>query len=151
MTCSPKRIRSSLRRAGSSCLPADSGLRHCQELSAAHGGKPEVSAARAGSALHWHGGPVLREAKALVPSGWTCVHRAAGAFASMISFGPLPFARPWYVASGNILVRRLSPNNRKIDVEDRHDARALLHPALLWAMGGDWPPFTLACATAAMP
>ena len=44
---------------------------------------------------------------------------------------------PWYTASGNLLVRRLSPNNRKINVEDRRDAARLLHPDLLWAMGRD--------------
>ena len=44
---------------------------------------------------------------------------------------------PWYQASGNLLVRRLSPNNRKIDVADRRDAARLLHPDLLWAMGRD--------------
>ena len=32
-------------------------------------------------------------------------------------------------------MRRLSPNNRKINVEDRRDAARLLHPDLLWAMG----------------
>ena len=44
---------------------------------------------------------------------------------------------PWYTASGNLLMRRLSPNNRKINVEDRRDAARLLHPDLLWAMGRD--------------
>ena len=34
-------------------------------------------------------------------------------------------------------MRRLSPNNRKINVEDRRDAARLLHPDLLWAMGRD--------------
>jgi hypothetical protein len=33
--------------------------------------------------------------------------------------------------------RRLSPDNRKINVEDRRDATLLLHPELLWAMGRD--------------
>ncbi len=36
-----------------------------------------------------------------------------------------------------VLIRRLSPNNRKIDVADRRDASRLLHPDLLWAMGRD--------------
>ena len=34
-------------------------------------------------------------------------------------------------------MRRLSANNRKIDVADRRDAARLLHPDLLWAMGRD--------------
>ncbi len=79
---------------------------------------------------NWHGGPLLREAKALVPSGWT---RARGEAAR----GRFRSPHPWYAASGNLLVRRLSPNNRKIDVEDKRDAARLLHPDLLWAMGRD--------------
>ena len=87
---------------------------------------------------NWHGGPVLREAKALVPSGWTRVHRGGGRIRlNDIATGRYRSPDPWYVAGGNILVRRLSPNNRKIDVEDRRDAARLLHPDLLWAMGRD--------------
>ena len=37
--------------------------------------------------------------------------------------------------SGSLLMRRLSPNNRKISGEDLRDAARLLHPDLLWCMG----------------
>ena len=86
----------------------------------------------------WHGGPLLREGKALVPSGWT---RARGDGSRLrlngIALGKYRAPYPWYAASGNLLVRRLSPDNRKINVEDRRDATLLLHPDLLWAMGRD--------------
>lgn len=36
-----------------------------------------------------------------------------------------------------MLVRRLSANNRKLDVTSKLDAARLLHPDLLWAMGRD--------------
>ena len=63
---------------------------------------------------------------------------AAGALRlNDIALGKYRSPDPWYEASGNMLVRRLSPNNRKIDVEDRRDAARLLHPDLLWAMGRD--------------
>ena len=86
----------------------------------------------------WRGGPLLREGKALVESGWTRVHRGGSRLRlNDIADGRYRSPDPWYTASGNILMRRLSPNNRKIDVEDRRDAARLLHPDLLWAMGRD--------------
>ena len=86
----------------------------------------------------WRGGPLLREGKALVPSGWTRAHGdGARLRLNDIALGKYRAPDPWYKASGNLLIRRLSPNNRKIDVEDRRDAARLLHPDLLWAMGRD--------------
>ena len=86
----------------------------------------------------WRGGPLLREGKALVPSGWTRAHGGGTRLRlNDIALGNYRAPDPWYGASGNLLVRRLSPNNRKINVEDRRDAARLLHPDLLWAMGRD--------------
>ena len=86
----------------------------------------------------WHGGPLLREGKALVPSGWTRAHGGGTRlYLNDIAFGKYRAPDPWYAASGNLLIRRLSPNNRKINVEDRRDAARLLHPDLLWCMGRD--------------
>jgi len=86
----------------------------------------------------WHGGPLLREGKALVPSGWTRAHGDGSRLRlNDIALGKYRAPDPWYAASGNLLVRRLSPDNRKINVEDRRDATLLLHPDLLWAMGRD--------------
>jgi hypothetical protein len=87
---------------------------------------------------HWRGAPLLREAKALVPSGWT---RANGNGSRIrlneIAQGKFRSPDPWYRASGSVLVRRLSPNNRKLEIGDRIDASILLHPDMLWAMGRD--------------
>jgi uncharacterized protein DUF2252 len=87
----------------------------------------------------WRGAPLLREAKALVPSGWT---RANGDASQRIRLNDIAQGKfrspdPWYRASGNVLVRRLSPNNRKLEIGDRIDAGILLHPDMLWAMGRD--------------
>ena len=85
---------------------------------------------------NWQSGPLLRECKALVASGWTRTHRGEGrSRLNDIARGRFRSPDPWYTATGNLLIRRLSPNNRKIDVEDRRDAARLLHPDLLWAMG----------------
>ena len=87
---------------------------------------------------NWRGGPLLRECKALVPSGWTRAHGDGKRLRlNDIALAKYRAPDPWYAASGNLLVRRLSPNNRKINVEDRRDAARLLHPDLLWAMGRD--------------
>jgi Uncharacterized protein conserved in bacteria (DUF2252) len=86
----------------------------------------------------WRGGSLLREGKALVPSGWTRAHGDGTRLRlNDIALGKYRAPDPWYAASGNLLMRRLSPNNRKINVEDRRDAARLLHPDLLWAMGRD--------------
>lgn len=86
----------------------------------------------------WHGGPLLREGKALVPSGWVRAHgRGSRLFLNDIAHGHFRSPDPWYAATGSLLMRRLSPNNRKINVEDRRDAARLLHPDLLWSMGRD--------------
>jgi Uncharacterized protein conserved in bacteria (DUF2252) len=86
----------------------------------------------------WRSGPLLRECKALVASGWTRAHGDGGrGRLNDIADGRYRAPDPWYRASGNLLVRRLSANNRKINVADRRDAARLLHPDLLWAMGRD--------------
>jgi hypothetical protein len=86
----------------------------------------------------WHGGPLLREGKALVPSGWTRANGGGGRLRlNDIAGAKYRSPDPWYKATGNLLMRRLSPNNRKIAAEDRRDAAKLLHPDLLWAMGRD--------------
>jgi hypothetical protein len=83
----------------------------------------------------WRGGRVLREAKALVPSGWT---RARGLKTPYLQVQEIANGRyrapdPWYSANDRLVVRRLSPNNRKIQIEKEPDI--LLRPAMLTAMG----------------
>ena len=84
----------------------------------------------------WKGGPVVREAKAVVQSGWD---RARGRHGSQGAIGKLSDGRyrasdPWYRLDGeNVLVRRLSPNSRKIEVA--HNSEILLGGEMLKAMG----------------
>jgi hypothetical protein len=83
----------------------------------------------------WKGGLVVREAKALVPSAWEL--RVPGKprrpWLAEISRGRYRAPDPWYRVTRNLVVRRLSPNNRKIEVGD--DRRVLLRQPMLAAMG----------------
>ena len=91
----------------------------------------------------WQDGPVLREAKAALPSAWSLANRdtkqririqeaAQGRYRA-----PDPFYRVSSVrgAKNHILARRLSPNSRKLETE-QHGA-VLLDPRMLQAMGRD--------------
>jgi hypothetical protein len=98
----------------------------------------------------WRGAPVVREAKALVPSAWS---RARGAEhapirCAEIANGPYRAMDPWYrivmpearlrhdpeARLDGLVVRRLSPNNRKIEAES-DDVDALLTDEMLRTMG----------------
>jgi hypothetical protein len=83
----------------------------------------------------WRNGPLLREGKALATSAWI---RAQGGPADLrlseIASGHYRSPDPWYQVSGQLLVRRLSPNNHKIDVAAQAD---LPQPDILSAMGRD--------------
>jgi hypothetical protein len=81
----------------------------------------------------WQGAPVVREAKALVRSGWTRVqHGARRLRCAEIATGKYRSPDPWFDLKGSILVRRLSPNNRKIELPARRkkgDGGAFRRPA----------------------
>jgi hypothetical protein len=83
----------------------------------------------------WHGAPVVREAKVLLASGWTLAHgRGSRAIrSSALSNGCYRAKDPWYRIEDDIVVRRLSPNNRKIEAEQ--DGPSLLNPDMLSTMG----------------
>ena len=83
----------------------------------------------------WRGGPVLREAKALVPSGWVRAQnlKSRGLHVQEIADGRYRAPDPWYSASDELVVRRLSPNTRKIEVAE--EPEELLSPRMLAAMG----------------
>jgi hypothetical protein len=85
----------------------------------------------------WRGGPVVREAKALVLSAWVREHgKGKGKIRSgEIANGRYRAVDPWRHITGNIAVRRLSPNNRKIEADD--DLAHLLSTDMLHAMGAD--------------
>jgi hypothetical protein len=83
----------------------------------------------------WRGGPVVREAKALLPSGWSLAHGdpAAPIRAGDIAAGRFRAPDPWYNVADGIVVRRLSPNNRKIEADKR--GAFLLKPDMHETMG----------------
>jgi hypothetical protein len=82
----------------------------------------------------WRGAPVVREAKAVVQSAWSRVHdpRAKTLSCAKLARSKFRSPDPKYELAGSIVVRRLSPNNRKIEVED--DPLTLLAPRMLHAM-----------------
>jgi hypothetical protein len=82
----------------------------------------------------WKGGPVLREAKTLVISAWALRldPSSTGIHAATIAAGRFRAPDPHYRVVDSILVRRLSPNSRKIEVEDA--AGELLSSAMLSLM-----------------
>ena len=67
----------------------------------------------------WQGAPIVREAKAALPSAWTRVKGRGGRGLRCyeIATGKYRAPDPWYALSDDVVVRRLSPNNRKLDAE----------------------------------
>lgn len=83
---------------------------------------------------HWRGGPVLREAKALVPSAWSLSRTGDQVIRTgIIAAGRMRSPDPHFAVVDRILLRRLSPNSRKIEIKS--DAKTLLDGAMLELMG----------------
>jgi Uncharacterized protein conserved in bacteria (DUF2252) len=84
----------------------------------------------------WRGAPVVREAKALVPSAWARArgHDHAPIRCEEIANGPYRSMDPWYRFGDGLVVRRLSPNNRKIEAVTE-GVDALLSQDMLRTMG----------------
>lgn len=83
----------------------------------------------------WRGGPVLREAKRLVVSAWS-LHfqpQARAILVEAIAGGCCRSPDPHYRLDGYVLLRRLSPNSRKLEVKETPDA--FLEPDMLELMG----------------
>ena len=83
----------------------------------------------------WRGGRFVREAKAIVPSAWSLFHRQRthAQPGALLAAGVYRSPDPWYDVHRHVVVRRLSPNARKIEVRDHRDD--LADPAMLQAMG----------------
>jgi hypothetical protein len=83
----------------------------------------------------WRGGPVLREVKALLPSSWSMLNDPGNAVIRVqdIATGPHRAPDPHYSAANGMVLRRLSPNSRKIEVKEAADL--LLSRRMLKAMG----------------
>jgi len=83
----------------------------------------------------WRGAPVVREAKALLTSAWC---RQPGMRTRKIRVGEIASGcfralDPWFQVNGSIAVRRLSPNNRKIEIEE--SSGSLLQSDMFRSMG----------------
>lgn len=85
--------------------------------------------------VEWRGGPVLREVKALAISAWSLRHDPADTVirSGIIADGRARAPDPQYKVTGDVLVRRLSPNSRKIEVDG--DLDILLSADMLELMG----------------
>jgi Uncharacterized protein conserved in bacteria (DUF2252) len=84
----------------------------------------------------WRGASVLREVKALVPSAWAYAHDSQGKILSgEIAAGRFRAPDPSYRVDvkNQIVVRRLSANSRKLEMEYHGDI--LLDPRMLGLMG----------------
>ena len=65
----------------------------------------------------WRGAPVVREAKAALCSAWVRHHGGSQRLrCAEAAFGRYRSPNPWYVVKRGIVVRRLSPNDRKIEL-----------------------------------
>lgn len=83
----------------------------------------------------WHGGPIIRECKAILPSAWSVFRgQSPGAIqAGKIAAGRYRACDPHYAVADGLVIRRLSPNSRKIEAETAADT--LLSPDRLTYMG----------------
>jgi uncharacterized protein (DUF2252 family) len=85
----------------------------------------------------WRGAPVVREVKVILASAWPPGRPSTGAEQAMrndaAARGKYRANDPWYRLKANLLVRRLSPNNRKLEAEG--GSIDLLTPDMLRAMG----------------
>ena len=80
----------------------------------------------------WRGGPLAREAKAAVPSCWSPKAKAGAGYA--YAAGRFRAPDPWLQAEGDIVVRRLAPDSRKLEFDE---LRPHLRRRLLRAMARD--------------
>jgi hypothetical protein len=85
----------------------------------------------------WRSARLVREVKVLVPSAWN-LPKVRGGFSirwNEIATGRYRAPDPWFRLTDNIVVRRLSPNNRKIEAKKPKDREILLGERMLKAMG----------------
>jgi hypothetical protein len=66
------------------------------------------------------GGPLAREARTLVPSCWSRTDGSGSGFRAAV--GPYRAPDPWLRVRDGVVVRRLAPNSRKLDLESRMQA-----------------------------
>jgi hypothetical protein len=85
----------------------------------------------------WRGAPLIREAKSILTSGWVLVPGRGPTWLRTSELATSDFRAPdpWYQLIGSTLVRRLSPNNRKIGLDNVDSVTDLVNPEMLAAMG----------------
>jgi hypothetical protein len=85
---------------------------------------------------HWRGGGIVREAKALVPSAWNAFRGRPSTRSYYVepAAGPHRSPDPFLSAEKGILVRRLAPDSRKLDL---NRAGSGLELRMLEAMGAE--------------
>jgi hypothetical protein len=67
----------------------------------------------------WHGGRILREAKALVPSAWTWVYGKQPSGLLELARSKYRAPDPFLDIHGKFVVRRLAPDSRKIELNEK--------------------------------
>jgi hypothetical protein len=106
-------------------------------------GSGSLGRARIFGVGEWQGDLVVREAKAMVASGWALAHGGTKRLRCVeIATGPYRSPDPTYRLSGDVLVRRLSPNDFKIEVKQAKEdtvkelkSSELINHDMLVAMG----------------
>lgn len=85
----------------------------------------------------WQGGRIIREAKALVPSGWDWARGKAGKKSPFMEIATARFRSPdpFLATKAGFIFRRLAPDSRKVELGDQAGKR--LNAELLGAMGFD--------------
>lgn len=115
-------------------LPADAHVERFARRSAGGGslGRPRFLVI-----ARWHGGQIVREAKALVPSAWTWAQGKKGAPLRFVDLatGRYRAPDPFLTVKERFVVRRLAPDARKIALGDIR--RLDIKGDLIRAMGRD--------------
>ncbi|MFO1084525.1 MAG: DUF2252 family protein [Reyranellaceae bacterium] len=122
-----------LLRAG---LPHDA---HVERFARHQSGGGSLGRPRYLVVAHWHGGQIVREAKALVPSAWIWAQKDKGRgmpprFLDLAT-GRYRAPDPFLTVQQSWVVRRLAPDSRKIALEDIRESE--IKDDLIRAMGRD--------------
>jgi hypothetical protein len=128
----PEAAPSSYRRAIAAAMPES---RLAMKTARRTAGSGSLGRPRWIGIADWRGAPVVREAKAVLLSAWDRANRRGKGKPRCgdIANSRHRAADPWFRVENGIAVRRLSPNNRKIEADD--DVAALLSPPMLETMG----------------
>jgi hypothetical protein len=89
-------------------------------ISARRAGVGSLGRPRFAALAAWQGGTVVREAKAVIPSCWnrSRVPDFSGKALLRAARGPFRSPDPWLNVKNGVTVRRLGPNNRKLEMAD---------------------------------